>query len=588
MKKQKLSHYLVRYWYFYAIAIFCMAVQIVLDMLSPQVTKRIIDDVLGKGQSEIFPGLLLIIFVVGAGRCVAGYWKEFLFDCTGFRIGVDFRRNLFLHIQGLGADYFDRTNTGELMSRLKDDVDKISNAAGYVGMLMIEVTLHTCIVLTCMFRMSRRLFVIPLVAMPFIGIMAVLLERRLDKTYSDISEENAVLNTVAQENLSGVHTVKAFAREKFEIQKFLSHNKRYYELNMSQSKALVRYQPIFKMMTYLLPMGALVCGGIFVIDESMTLGTLGAFAEYCTNIVWPMEMLGWLLNEMAAAVASNKKVQKIYSQEPSIKEIKEPVPLPEIRGKVEFDHVVWKMGGKNILKDVSFVLPEGKTLGIMGETGSGKTSIIQLLQRFFNVTEGEIRLDGVPIQKLSLYTLRSAIAPVMQEVFLFSDTISSNVSLGCEGKIDDMTIQESLEKACAWEFVAHLEEEKETVIGERGVGLSGGQKQRISMARAFVRKAPILVLDDATSALDTETERQIQKNLSQMKGKTKIIIGHRISSVCGADEILVLEDGKVTERGTHKSLLEKKGYYYRTYQAQYGDALSDSGRKGDGERCRSI
>ena len=583
MKRQKISYYLMRYWYFYVIAVSCMVIQIVLDMISPQVTKRIIDDVLGKGQMETLPKLLLIIFLIGVGRCVFGYWKEFLFDCTGSRIGVDFRKNLFLHVQGLSADYFDKTNTGELMSRLKDDVDKISNATGYVGMLVIEVTIHTCIVLTCMFRMSRKLFVIPLIAMPFIGVMAVLLERRLDKTYLDISEENAVLNTVAQENLSGVHTVKAFAREKFEIQKFLSHNRRYYELNMSQSKALVRYQPIFKLMTCILPMTAVVYGGIFVIDGSMTLGTLGAFAEYCTNIVWPMEMLGWLLNEFASAIASNKKIQKIYQEKSSVIEAQDPVSLQEIKGSLEFDHVSWKVEGKQILKDVSFVIPAGKTLGIMGATGSGKTSIVQLLQRFFEVTQGEIRLDGINIQKLSLRTLRSAIAPVLQDVFLFSDTILANVSLGYEEKIDPMTIQGGLEQACAREFVLHLEKGEETVIGERGVGLSGGQKQRLSMARAFVRKAPILVLDDATSALDTETERQIQNNLEEMEESTKIIIGHRISAVCGADEILVLEDGKVLERGTHEGLLKKKGYYYRTYQAQYGEVLREEKEKGEKE-----
>lgn len=581
MKKQKISYYLVRYWYFYAAALICMVIQIGLDMLSPQVTKRIIDDVLGEGKMEVLPGLLGMILLIGAGRCVFGYGKEFLFDCTGARIGVDFRRNLFHHVQGLSADYFDRTNTGELMSRLKDDIDKIWNATGYVGMLIMEVTIHTCIVLTCMFQMSRTLFIIPLLAMPFIGLMAVLLERRLDKTYEDISEENAVLNTVAQENLAGVHTVKAFAREKFEIRKFLSHNKRYYELNMRQSKALVRYQPIFKLMTSVLPMTAIVYGGVLVIDGSMTLGTLGAFAEYCTNIVWPMEMLGWLLNELASAIASNKKIQKIYSQQTSVKEAEHPVVMEEVRGDLEFDHVGWSVEGKQILKDVSFSLPAGKTLGIMGATGSGKTSMLQLLQRFFETTEGEIRLDGVDIKKLSLQTLRSAVAPVMQEVFLFSDTISANVSLGYGQEMEASAIQTGLHQACAREFVTHLEKEEETIIGERGVGLSGGQKQRLSMARAFVREAPILVLDDATSALDTETESQIQKNLKEMSGKTKVIIAHRISAVCGADEILVLEDGRVLERGDHESLLKKRGYYYKTYLAQYGEFLEENGKGGE-------
>ncbi len=575
----KVSAYIRKYWYMYAAALVCMVIQVGLDMVSPQVTARLIDDVLGKGKAGLLPGLLLMIFIIGAGRAVFGYWKEFIFDKTASRIGNGIRETLFTHIQGLSVDYFDRTNTGELMSRVKDDVDRIWNATGFVGMLVLEVSIHTAIILVCMFRLNRELFIIPVIAMPLVAVTAIILEKKLGKVYEEISEETAVLNTVAQENISGVHTVKAFAREPFEIKKFLSHNQRYYELNMKQSKVLMRYQPLFQLVSRLLPIIAVICGGFLVIDGKITLGTLGAFSEYCTNIVWPMEMLGWLLNDLASGVASNRKIQKIFAQQSAIQEADETVSLvtPE-SASLEFDHVTWKAEDKEILKDVSFVLEPGKTLGIMGATGSGKTSIVQLLMRLFDVTKGEIRIGGVDIRKLSLEELRRFAAPVLQDVFLFSDTVRANVSMGCKEQPEDEQIWMALRDSCAEEFVGELKDGLDTLIGERGVGLSGGQKQRISMARAFVRNAPLLILDDSTSALDMETERDIQRLLDGKKSQSRLIIAHRISAVCRADEIIVLEEGRIKERGTHRQLMEKKGYYYETYLLQYG-----AEERGEGE-----
>lgn len=578
----KVSAYIRKYWYMYTFALVCMVIQVGLDMLSPQVTACLIDDVLGKGQTGLLPWLLLLIFVIGAGRAVFGYLKEFTFDRTAARIGNSIRYVLFTHIQGLSVDYFDRTNTGELMSRVKDDVEKIWGAVGYVGMLVMEVTIHTTIILVCMYRLNRRLFLIPVIAMPLVAVTAILLESRLGKVYEEISEENAALNTVAQENLAGVHTVKAFAREPFEIRKFLSHNQRYYELNMRQSKVLMRFQPLFQLVSRLLPILAVIYGGFLAIDGEITLGTLGAFAEYCTNIVWPMEMLGWLLNDLASGVASNRKIQKICAQTSAIEEPEQPISLehPE-QAALEFDRVTWKAEGKTVLRDVSFTLQPGKTLGIMGATGAGKTSLIQLLMRFYDPAGGSIRLGGTDISRLSLEELRRFTASVPQDVFLFSDTIRANISMGCVEPPSDEEIWQALEDACAAEFVREFPEGLDTLIGERGVGLSGGQKQRISMARAFVRRAPLLVLDDSTSALDMETEREIQKILDSRKEQTRLIIAHRISAVCSADEILILEEGRVKERGTHRELMEKKGYYYDTYLSQYGT-------EGRDESCQSM
>lgn len=571
LRLKKISYYIKQYWYVYFFAIVCMVVAIVLDMIYPIITQKIIDDVIIGGQLGLLKGLLISIFFVGLGRGICGYLKEFIFDRVSSKIGADMRKNLFSHIQSLSSSYFDRTNTGELMARVKDDIDHIWNALGFVGMLIIEVVIHTCIVLFCMFQVSKSLFILPCIIIPMIGAVAIIMERKLNRVYEEISEENAVLNTVAEENLAGVRTVKAFAREKYEIKKFLSHNQKYYSLNMEQAKILTRFQPIFQFVSKLLPVVSIILGGVMVIRGSLTLGALVAFSEYTRNIVWPMEMLGWLMNDLSSAIASNKKVKKIYGVIPEIKEKDSPTMLEQIKGEIEFKHVSFQLQENSILKDISFHIKLGKTLGIMGATGSGKSSIIHLLQRFYDTTEGDILLDGINIKDLSLKQLRGSMSLVMQDIFLFSDTIKENIKLGQRERIHDHIVRESASFAEADSFIERMEEQYDTIIGERGVGLSGGQKQRISIARAVAKKNPILIMDDSTSALDMETEYAIQQSLSELSDMTKIIIAHRISAVRNADEIIFLEKGEIKERGTHEELLKKRGLYYQTYLAQYGN-----------------
>ena len=568
---KKLHLYVKEYWRGYLFAITCMILAILLDMLYPILTKSIVDDVLLEGKIELLTGLLLGIALIGVGRAVLSYYKEFTFDRLASTVGSDLRKDLFHHIQTLSMKYFSNTNTGELMARVKDDVDRIWDIFGYVGMLSIEVAIHVTIVLYCMFNISWKLTLLPLAAMILSGLLAVVMEKKLDQVYEGISEENAVLSTVAGENLSGVRTVKAFAREKFEIQKFLSHNKRYYELNITQSKIMAAYYPVFQLIGKALPIAATILGGFLVIKKEITLGALVAFVEYSRNCTWPMEMIGWLANAVSAAFASHKKLTAIYQVAPEITSKEDAGELEQVLGDIRFEKVGFRVEQKQILDNISFHIKPGKTLGIMGATGAGKSSVIHLLQRFYEATEGEIFLEGTDIRQLSLKQLRSNIAVVSQDVFLFSDSVEENIKLGQRNKIRAEEIKEAAESARASGFIEKLEEQYETIIGERGVGLSGGQKQRISIARALAKKCPVLVLDDSTSALDMETEHEIQKTLEQIKNTTKIIIAHRISAVRYADEIIYLKEGKVAERGTHEELLAKKGLYYDTYRVQYGE-----------------
>ena len=585
----KLKNYLKKFKYHYLLGSICMLLAIVLDLMSPFLTRRIIDDVILDGKMQILMPLLIGLLGIGFGRAVLGYVKEFTFDWIGMTAANRMRKDVFDHVQTLSLDFFHRHNTGELMTRIKDDVDKVCSAIGFIGMLAVEAAIHTVLVIVCMLRLSPVLTLVPLVMLPVIGFLALRMEKRLGAVYEEISDETAALNTVAEENLAGVRTVKAFAKEEFELNKFRKRNRRFYDLNMEQAHLVASYQPLISFLGKVLLLAVVIAGGLLVIHGNMTLGTLGAFSEYANNIIWPMEIIGWLSNDIASAAASWKKIQTIMGEKPVIKNQENALVPEEIQGRLTFDNVSLKLDGQQILENVSFDLQPGKTLGIMGMTGAGKSMLVSLAQRFYDPTEGRILLDSMDVKTLSLASLRSSMAVVFQDVFLFSDTVNQNIRMGQKRRMMPETVRWALKLADALGFVSQLGEQEETLIGERGVGLSGGQKQRISIARAMAKKAPILILDDSTSALDMETERQIQSDLKKVEHISKIIIGHRISAVRDADEILILENGKVLERGTHEDLMRRRGQYYHTWCVQYGEEATAQNRPlsgGEAQLCQ--
>ena len=625
MNKLNLFRYFKRYSFLYLIALLAMTAGTMLDQAAPLIVQHIIDDVLIAKKMEVLNFLLLGILGIGVGRCIFQYTKEYACDYAGSKIASEVRINLFQKIQSLSANFFDGINSGELMSRVKDDVDRIWDIAAFMGILMAEVFIRTMTTIIFMVRINWQLALIPIVGMIGSGVIAIMMEKQLDDLYGAVMQEGSEMNNTAAENLAGVRTVKAFAREGFEIAKFHKHNQKFYELNIDLSRVFVKYNPMIQTITRLLSVISLLLGGLIVMKGNplqggakMSVGELIAFTQYVGGMIWPMEMLGWLTNGFSSAKASVKRLNKIYAELPDITENSELAKNTagddaeladamfsqfDIAGDISFEHVTYspvvecsrsecientaesdnnvvsirpsdysttgKTETRKILDDVSFDIKAGQTLGIMGSTGSGKTTIINLLKRMYDVTDGSIKLDGIDIRELPLPTLRRAISCVMQDIFLFSDTIDGNIRLGARESITTAEVRSALNQSHSAEFVDKMEEKENTVIGERGVGLSGGQKQRITIARALARKTPVLVLDDSTSALDTETEQEIQGVLAELSGMTKIIIAHRISAVRKADKIIVLDKGRVAECGTHEELLALGGLYKETYDSQY-------------------
>ena len=567
---KRLLKLIAKRWVTYTLGFVALVSAIVLDMYNPYYFGEIIDRVIMNGELAYMRTALLALAVITFGRAVLGYAKEYMFDISSSKVIVDLRKKLFDHIQRLSFTFFDKNNTGELMSRIKEDTDNIMHAICYGIMLTLEQIIYFVVAAVILFIINWKLALISLLTMPLIEYVVIKLENQVGMQYEKINDQRAVLNTTAQENIAGVRVVKAFGREKHEILKFLRQNEENYKINYDLVKSFAKYNPMIEFLSNLVLVFVITAGGYLVIGEEMSLGTLVAFSNYIWMLIWPLRMMGWLSSVVAQCVASVKKIDKLFEEEPDIKNCPEPKMPEKICGHVEFRDVCFDYDGVSVLKDINIDAKPGATIAIMGMTGAGKSTLINLIGRYYDCTSGSVFFDGIGVKEMDLAELRRNVSVVMQDTFLFSDTIEANIKFGA-GEVSDEVFMAACRDAMVEEFVSQMPEGYRTVIGERGIGLSGGQKQRISIARALVRDAKVLIMDDSTSALDMETEHAIQRAMDRRKGFTCFIIAHRVSAVKNADEILYFEDGRIVERGTHEELLRLRGRYYETYREQYRD-----------------
>lgn len=568
---KRILKYVSKYKGTVIIGTMCMLIVIGVDLFLPYLQQVFIDSGLMKGNQNVIVSVLVWIGIITIIKAMLGYGKEFLYDVLSSWVHQDIKNDLFAHIQTLEFEYFDNMNTGELMSRIGEDAENICQTIGYGMRLFIENIIYFVISTIILFVLNYKLALACFIVMIPIGFIGIKLENKFGETYSKISDQTAEINTIAQEDIAGIKLVKAFSREKYEINKFLKMNKVYYDLNMEQAKIIGDYFPPIEFLTNIALVIMIVLGGFFVMDGEVSIGILVAFNGYIWNLIWPMRMLGELTDLLSRTVSSANKIFAIMDKDPSIKTKENFKDVKNIKGNIKFEGVNFKYDDKLVLKNINLDIEAGSTVAIMGATGAGKSSLINLIGRYYDTCKGSIKIDGIDIKEYNLEFLRKNMAIVPQETFLFSETILNNIKFSNENASFE-EIKEASKLACANEFIEGLELGYNTEIGERGIGLSGGQKQRIAIARSLVRKAKILILDDSTSALDMETEHELLKNLSNRKHEsTTFIIAHRISAVKNEDLIIYLEDGQIKESGTHDELLKKKGRYYDIYNDQFRD-----------------
>lgn len=567
----KILKYLAKHRFRLFIATLSMLIVILADLCIPYLQKVFLDEGITQKNGSIVLPIILSLVAICIVKAIFGYIKEYLYDVTSSKVSQELKGDLFYHIQSLEFSYFDGMNTGELMSRIGEDTDIIWETIAYGLRLFIENVIYFVISTVILFNLNWKLALACFSVMIPIGFIAMIVEKKFSKCYENISDKTAEINTTAQENIAGVRLVKAFAREKHEISKFYKLNREYYDLNMNQAKILGNHFPPIEFLTNISIVIMITLGGYFVFKKEISIGVLVAFSGYIWNLIWPMKMLGNLTDMLSRTLASSKKIFKIMDIKPNIKTKSNHHVLNEITGDIEFKDVNFKYNKEEVLKNINIKIPSGSTVAIMGTTGAGKSTLLNLIGRYYDVSKGTVLVDGIDVKDLDLNFLRNNMSIVPQDTFLFSDTVIDNIKFSNLNASDD-EIAKACKTACCLDFIENLEDGFQTEIGERGVGLSGGQKQRIAIARALVRKAPILILDDSTSALDMETEHDLLLNLDKSKEKfTKFIVAHRISAVKNADMIIYLENGEIKEIGSHDELLELKGIYYNIYKDQFKD-----------------
>jgi len=542
-------------------------------LVVPRMAQTIID----KGITQRSGSLVLWLSLVMVLFAIVTALFQFTQGALGARVAhgsaYDMRNELYAKIQSLSFSYHDRAQTGQLLTRATSDVETVQRFVGQGGIMLLSAVFMMAGSLVLLFVADWRLALIMVVVIPVTFVIFGSFSRRAMPLFKQVQQRLGNLNTVLQENLAGVRVVKAFVREEYETKRYESVNQEFYDLNIQVNKLLSLAFPSIFGISNMATLLVYWIGGNQVISETLTIGQLVAFTNYVMMAFFPVMMIGMLVSFLSSAAASAERVFEILDVRSEVAEKPDALPLPPISGQVAFENVTFRYyeSGEPVLKEVSFVAEPGQAIALLGATGSGKSTIINLIPRFYDVSEGRVTLDGYDVRDLKLDSLRAQIGIVLQESTLFEGTIRENIAFGRS----DASLEEIIEVAKAAEahdFITSFPDGYESHVGERGVTLSGGQKQRIAIARALLLNPKILILDDATSSVDLATEYRIQKALQLlMKGRTSFVIAQRIATVLNADQILVLDKGEIVARGVHEELLEGSEIYAQIYSSQLQD-----------------
>jgi ATP-binding cassette subfamily B multidrug efflux pump len=543
-----------------------------LNLVNPLISGTLVDRVIVRGETGLLWPLLGVMIGAIVVKSLIRYGYQMIFEHVSQSTIRSCREELFAKLQRMDFGYYDRTKTGDLMAHMTGDIDAVRHMIAFVIYQCCENGLVFAIAIAALFFVNWKLTLMMLAITPFIARFTLGLSGEVKPTFASIREQFSRLNSVVQENIAGNRVIRALVREDYEIEKFQRENDAFRERNIESAAVWAKYIPPIEFFSGLLPVILILAGGVLIIRGELTIGQLVTFNGLVWAINQPLRMAGWLVNDIQRFEAASDRLDKLYGLESVVKERAGAMRPPAVLGRVEFRGVSFSYGDEPVLQGVSFVAESGQTIGILGPTGSGKSSIGRLLCRFYDRTSGEVLLDGIDVRDYDLDYLRANVGITMQDVFLFSDTIEGNVAFGApEASIED--VQRAAGLANAHEFVADLSEGYDTIIGERGVGLSGGQRQRVALARLMLKAPPVMILDDTTSAVDIETEERIQASIRALRGRhTMFIIAHRISSIMHADQILVLKGGRIVERGTHEELRRLGGYYEEVFRHQTGEA----------------
>ncbi|MCL2883892.1 MAG: ABC transporter ATP-binding protein/permease [Oscillospiraceae bacterium] len=558
-------------------------------LVNPFLSSLLINTVIvGQNTAPLLP-LLGLMMGVTVTRLGLRYTMILLLETASQNALFNLRCRLYRGMEYQEMRFFDRYRTGDLMTRLSADLDWCRHFLAYLSFNVVDTVVMFVSTLTFFLFIQWELALILTAITPILMLVTRRYASKVNPQFVDMRARFAKLNSAAQENIAGNRAVKAFAREPYENERFDEKNHAFLESNLRINRTWMTFFPFLESMAGLMTIITIFIGGLFIMLGRLDAGGLFIFTSLTWALATPMRNLGPLLNDLQRFFTSADKIIEVFYARPLIADrpdaaapgaagkangnaadtdAEDKADASVIRGAVVFDHVSFSHGKTGILHDVSFTVPPGKTLAVMGPTGGGKTTLIQLLARFYDTEEGAVSLDGVNVRDWPLHALRHAVGCATQDVFLFSDTVEGNIAYG-DLTMSEEDVHDFARRAAAAEFIEHMPQGYDTIVGERGVGLSGGQKQRLALARALAIRPTVLVLDDTTSALDMETEVEIQKQLHELPFVcTKIIIAGRVSSAKDADEILILDSGRITERGTHRELLAARGYYYETYLLQ--------------------